>query len=70
MCRSIVRLRHGAEIMERPEIDAAARQYVRKVSGFREPAAHNRAAFEAAIVEIAAATERLMGSLVIRGASG
>jgi hypothetical protein len=69
MCRSIVRLRDGAEIMDRLEIDAAARQYVRKVSGFREPAVVNREVFEQAITEIAEATERLMGSLVIRGAT-
>lgn len=70
MCRSIVRLRDGAEVMERPDIEAAARQYVRKVSGFREPATHNREAFEAAVVEISEATDRLMNSLVIRGAAG
>lgn len=68
MCRSIVKLREGAEVVARPEIEAAARQFVRKVSGFREPAAHNREAFEQAIAEIASVTERLMSSLVIRGA--
>ena len=55
--------------MDRPDIEAAARQFVRKVSGFREPAAHNREAFEAAITEISDATDRLMDSLVIRGAT-
>lgn len=68
MCRSIVRLRDGAEIVDRPEIEAAARQFVRKVSGFREPAAHNRDVFEEAIAQITAVTDRLMASLVIRGA--
>jgi hypothetical protein len=47
---------------------AAALQYVRKVSGFRTPAAHNAAAFEAAVDEIAAATARLLGSLEVRSA--
>lgn len=67
MCRSILRLRDGAEIVPRDEMEAAALQFVRKVSGFREPAAHNRAAFEAAVAEVTAVTERLMNSLVIRG---
>lgn len=44
----------------------AARQYVRKVSGFTAPAAHNEEAFEAAVSEIAEATRRLMDGLVIR----
>ena len=66
MCRSILRLRDGAEIVSRDEMEAAALQFVRKVSGFREPAAHNRKAFDAAVAEVTAATERLMTSLVIR----
>jgi len=44
----------------------AARQYVRKVSGFTTPADHNRAAFDEAVAEITDATQRLMDSLVIR----
>lgn len=63
-----MRLRDGANVVDVPEIEAAARQFVRKVSGFREPATHNREVFDLAVVEIAAATERLMESLVIRGA--
>ena len=68
MCRSIHRLRDGSEIDDRPAMEEAARQYVRKVSGFAKPAAHNQAAFERAVNEISNATERLMESLVIRGA--
>jgi len=45
----------------------AARQYVRKVSGFGKPAEHNRDAFDQAVHEIADATARLMESLVVRG---
>jgi hypothetical protein len=45
---------------------AAALQYVRKVSGFRTPAAHNAVAFNAAVEEIAAATARLLESLEVR----
>lgn len=51
------------------DINAAALQYVRKISGFRAPAAHNRAAFDAAVEEIAAATARLLDALEVRGAA-
>ena len=44
----------------------AARQYVRKVSGFGKPAAHNQAAFDKAVKEISKSTERLLDSLVVR----
>ena len=47
------------------DIRAAALQYVRKISGFRAPAAHNAAAFDAAVEEIAAATARLLESLEV-----
>jgi hypothetical protein len=68
MCRSIKTLRPPfAENVTETEMRAAALQYVRKVSGFRTPAAHNAAAFEAAVDEIAAATARLLGVLEVRG---
>jgi len=63
MCRSIRTLRSSVEPATTGEIHAAARQYVRKVSGFREPSARNEAAFDAAIAEIAAASERLIRAL-------
>ena len=66
MCRSIVRLREGSRLHDRAEIEAAALQFVRKVSGFPRPSAANQEAFEAAVAEIAEATEKLMASLVIR----
>ena len=66
MCRSIVRLREGAEIHDRAAMEAAAVQYVRKVSGFRQPSRSNQEAFDAAVRSIADATERLMDSLEIR----
>ena len=65
MCRSIKTLREGATLAGDEEIEAAARQFVRKVSGFRRPAAHNAAAFDAAVAEIAAATHELLHSLRI-----
>ena len=68
MCRSIVRLREGAVVRPRPEMEAAARQFVRKVSGFSVPAPHNADVFESAVREITDAVERLMEGLVVRGA--
>jgi hypothetical protein len=72
MCRSIKTLRPPVLPEEATEEDirAAALQYVRKVSGFRAPAAHNREIFEQAVEEIAEATRRLLDGLEIRGASG
>jgi hypothetical protein len=60
MCRSIRTLRIADVPATTGEIEAAARQYVRKVSGFRTPSARNSDAFDAAIAEIAAASERLL----------
>ncbi|GAQ68389.1 hypothetical protein T45_00099 [Streptomyces turgidiscabies] len=49
---------------------AAALQYVRKVSGFRAPAAHNREVFEHAVDVIAAATAELLAGIEVRGGGG
>lgn len=51
------------------DIRAAALQYVRKISGFRAPAAHNREVFDAAVEAVAAATAALLDGLEIRGGS-
>ncbi len=68
MCRSIRTLRPPAQPdVTTGDVEAAARQYVRKISGFREPAAHNEAAFAAAVEEITASTRRLLESLEVRG---
>lgn len=69
MCRSIKTLRPPALPEEATEEDirAAALQFVRKVSGFRAPAAHNREVFDRAVEEIAEATARLLDGLEIRG---
>ncbi|MFJ8445076.1 DUF2277 domain-containing protein [[Kitasatospora] papulosa] len=70
MCRSIKTLRPPAipEEATEEEMRAAALQYVRKVSGFRAPAAHNQEIFDRAVAEIADATRRLLDGLEIRGA--
>jgi hypothetical protein len=70
MCRSIKTLREPyTHDVGRDDMHAAALQYVRKISGFRTPAAHNAAAFEAAVREVTEATERLLDSLQVRGAA-
>jgi hypothetical protein len=69
MCRSIKTLRppYSLEVTG-DDVRAAALQYVRKVSGFRTPAAHNAAAFEHAVDAVEAATRELLASLQVRGA--
>jgi hypothetical protein len=68
MCRSIKVLREGATPAPDEDIEAAARQFVRKISGFSKPAAHNQDVFDQAIAEIADASQRLLDGLEIRGA--
>jgi len=68
VCRSIKRLRQGDVPAPEEDIRAAARQFVRKVSGFGSPAPHNTAAFEAALDEIADSSRRLLSSLKVRSA--
>ena len=60
MCRSIKTLRRSDEPATEEEIRAAARQFVRKVSGFREPSRKNSEAFEAAVDEVARASRQLL----------
>lgn len=69
MCRSIKALRTGSTPASADEIRAAALQFVRKISGFRSPAPHNAETFEAAVDEIAHASEKLLASLKVRGAA-
>lgn len=63
MCRSIKQLRLPEAPASPAEVQAAALQYVRKVSGYRAPARANQAAFDAAVEEIARATQRLLDEL-------
>lgn len=60
MCRSIRTLRHEDDPATTGEVEAAARQFVRKVTGFQKPSQRNSEAFEAAIAEIAAVSQRLL----------
>jgi hypothetical protein len=68
MCRSIKRLREGAVPATPEEIEAAALQFVRKISGFQRPATHNQEVFARAVAEITASSQHLLDGLVIRGA--
>jgi hypothetical protein len=63
VCRSIKTLRHSDVVASEEEIRAAARQFVRKVSGFREPTGKHQLAFEGAVDEIAVASQRLLASI-------
>jgi hypothetical protein len=60
MCRSIKTLRRPDEPATDEEIRAAALQFVRKVSGYREPSRKNSEAFVAAVDEVAEASRRLL----------
>ncbi|MDG4808490.1 DUF2277 family protein [Micromonospora sp. WMMD1120] len=69
MCRSIKTLREPfTPQVTDADVEAAALQYVRKISGFRAPAAHNAAAFDTAVAAVAEATRTLLDQLVVRGA--
>lgn len=69
MCRSIKTLREPfTDHVTDDDVHAAALQYVRKISGFRTPAAHNADAFNATVAEVAAATAALLDRLEVRGA--
>ena len=63
MCRNIRTLYNYDPPSTEADIEAAAQQYVRKVSGFRKPSASNQDAFERAVSDIAAATARLLNTL-------
>ncbi|MFI6294327.1 DUF2277 domain-containing protein [Nonomuraea sp. NPDC050790] len=69
MCRSIKTLRPPyTEDVTEEDVRAAALQFVRKISGFRAPAAHNAEAFDRAVEAITHASEELLSSLQVRGA--
>ena len=63
MCRNITELRGLQPAATPEEIAAAARQYVRKVSGVTRPSAANAEAFEDVVAEVTATTTRLLGAL-------
>jgi hypothetical protein len=64
MCRSIRPLHNFSPPATEEEIQAAALQYVRKISGTARPSTANAAAFDAAVVAVAAASRVLLDALV------
>jgi hypothetical protein len=64
MCRSIKTLRRAEGAPTDEELQAAALQFVRKVSGYRAPSQANREAFDQAVAEIANSTRALLDNLV------
>jgi hypothetical protein len=63
MCRSIKTLFNFEPPVTEEEIQSAARQFVRKLSGFSKPSKANEAAFAVAVDEIAAVSRKLLSSL-------
>ena len=68
MCRNIHTLFNFEPPATEDEIRGAALQYVRKISGFTKPSRANEAAFERAVDEVAAASQRLLDELVTSAA--
>lgn len=67
MCRSIKTLRPPyTETVTDEQVQAAALQYVRKISGYRAPSRRNTEAFDRAVAEIAACTGRLLEDIAVR----
>jgi len=64
MCRNIRVLHNFEPPATSDEVQAAALQYVRKVSGAAKPSAANQAAFDQAVAAVAAATQELLDALV------
>ena len=64
MCRNIRTLHNFEPAATHEEVQAAALQYVRKISGTTKPSKANQEAFERAVEEVTAVSERLLASLV------
>ena len=66
MCRNIRQLHNFDPPASQDEVDDASLQYVRKISGSTKPSKANSEAFELAVEEVAAATRKLLDSLVTK----
>ena len=66
MCRNIKKLRRPEGIPTEEELRAAALQFIRKISGYRVPSKANEQAFDEAINEVTAASQKLFERLVNR----
>lgn len=67
MCRNIRRLHHFEPPATPAELHASALQYVRKLTGMNSPSRANEAAFERAVAEVVAVTQRLFDALEPHG---
>ena len=64
MCRNIRQLHNFDPPVTEEEIQDAALQFVRKISGSNKPSAANAEAFDRAVAEVAASTQKLLDALV------
>ena len=67
MCRSIKQLRVPEGRVSDEEVEAAALQFVRKISGFRKPSRANEETFNRAVQEIAHISQHMLDDLVVGG---
>jgi hypothetical protein len=63
MCRSIKPLRNMDHPVTEQEVQEAALQFIRKVSGYRKPSKANQETFDKAIAEVAEATKKMLEGL-------
>jgi hypothetical protein len=66
MCRSIKTLRSLEPPANDDDVEAAALQFVRKISGYRKPSRANQEVFDAAVADVAAISQRMLDNLVVR----
>ena len=64
MCRNIRQLHNFEPPATKEEVDDAALQFVRKISGSSKPSQANQEAFDRAVQEVAAATRKMLDALV------
>lgn len=67
MCRSIKQLRSIEPEATPEDVQAAALQFVRKISGYRQPSQVNSRAFDKAVSDIAKISQKLLADLIVRG---
>ena len=66
MCRNIKQLRRPDTLPTEAELEAAALQFVRKITGYRQPSRANADSFDTAVAEISTATRKLLDHLIVR----
>jgi hypothetical protein len=66
MCRNIRKLRQPDRVPSDEELHDAALQFIRKISGYREPSRANRQVFERAVKDVAQCSRRLFDGLEVR----